>query len=746
MNRKVRLGFFAVLLAVGSGLAVRGLRDAAAWSAAEALCRDGVVATDVTGLIKDIPVDHLAMRDAVECACAAEAVANSRDTCFTRLATVVAHPDHDEWVPDPALTAAWLEYEVRRGGGGGPARRLAEHVLATSNDPVPLASAVALLLAGTSDPEALVVRVDAAIDPANSAARIVLSEVFRRRRDGTAAELILGATPPADPASRQDWFVAKASARATRAEADGAEDVLDEWQAGGVDPDEVMAQRLFVLGREQLRSPRGIDEDEAFERGIAAAQRRGNGPNLRFLFGRAIGKLAISGKADEAIKLLGRARAAGAAPASMTPELLRLSADAAQRETSGRVLVDVRRYALTVQGMTGASLWVAHGDDPVDAPYRRVDIGTPFPALVPLRYLVRDPDLAVLHSGRVWPDGSTDGVTTRLIHVGAKAAAAAAASTTPTGLLSRPADGRARLFTVLLDCGDWRISRLLIERGELPVIARLVSSGTTAVLRSSPAYTAEALDSMVYPSSALRISLLGTFHKMGDELAGLASVGSNPWSTVDQFLPRRPNFFTTLGAGERTAVNLLFTLGGQIAGGPRNGEVSGPSGQRSVRPVGALSRSLSDDEGDRYPLLKGEIHIGPIAAEFDLLEDEASHGAIDVVVMRIEALDLLTHQYFVEVFDEAAADEALKLHAAYRYIDERLGALASRLDADDTLVVMSDHGIATGLKHDERAMWIVNGPGVPVRRLPDTPNLRGVPAALAALVGVQTDWPATGLH
>ena len=74
-------------------------------------------------------------------------------------------------------------------------------------------------------------------------------------------------------------------------------------------------------------------------------------------------------------------------------------------------------------------------------------------------------------------------------------------------------------------------------------------------------------------------------------------------------------------------------------------------------------------------------------------------------------------------------------------------ACAAEAVADsDILVVMSDHGIATGLKHDERAMWIVNGPGIPVLRLPDTPDLRGVPAALASLVGMRTDWPATGLH
>jgi phosphopentomutase len=71
--------------------------------------------------------------------------------------------------------------------------------------------------------------------------------------------------------------------------------------------------------------------------------------------------------------------------------------------------------------------------------------------------------------------------------------------------------------------------------------------------------------------------------------------------------------------------------------------------------------------------------------------------------------------------------------------------LHAALDADDLLVVMSDHGIRTAMEHDENALFILTGPGVPVARLAGTPSLRGVPRALAQLLGVETAWPDAGL-
>jgi len=81
----------------------------------------------------------------------------------------------------------------------------------------------------------------------------------------------------------------------------------------------------------------------------------------------------------------------------------------------------------------------------------------------------------------------------------------------------------------------------------------------------------------------------------------------------------------------------------------------------------------------------------------------------------------------------------------YRYIDARIGALHAHLDADDVLIVMSDHGIRTAMEHDRPALFVATGAGVPTGRAPGQPSLRGVSRVLADLLGIATTWPDTGV-
>ena len=85
------------------------------------------------------------------------------------------------------------------------------------------------------------------------------------------------------------------------------------------------------------------------------------------------------------------------------------------------------------------------------------------------------------------------------------------------------------------------------------------------------------------------------------------------------------------------------------------------------------------------------------------------------------------------------------LFDVYRYLDWRIGALHAHLDADDVLIVMSDHGIRTAMEHDRAALFVATGAGVPVGRASGNPSLRGVARVLADLLGVPTAWPDTGV-
>ncbi len=118
---------------------------------------------------------------------------------------------------------------------------------------------------------------------------------------------------------------------------------------------------------------------------------------------------------------------------------------------------------------------------------------------------------------------------------------------------------------------------------------------------------------------------------------------------------------------------------------------------------------------------------------------------MDVLLLRIGGLDVMTHGAYREVDSGRQDDGASALLDLYRYLDRRTGDLAGVLDADDVLIVASDHGISTPLKHDERALFVAVGPGIRAGRLDGEPHWRGLPRLLADLLGESTTWPRTGL-
>jgi hypothetical protein len=312
-------------------------------------------------------------------------------------------------------------------------------------------------------------------------------------------------------------------------------------------------------------------------------------------------------------------------------------------------------------------------------------------------------------------------------------------------LTRAPGDGRRRVALVLLDCGDWAISQYLRTRGDLPVLDALLQSGYRAVLESDPPLTAAALEALVWPERHTDTSIAGAFYRVGVELAGLESVGHNPFEALSWVLPETQDLFGVLGVGERSAANLLLAHGGIRAG--RHGEVTGPHGAVRRLALGRTQRELDASERARFPGLAGASnpidvhHVQTIAAELDATEQLLREGAIDLIAVRIEPLDILTHAHFAEAVSDGQDDGKGLLFDVYRYIDARIGALHAFLDADDVLIVMSDHGIRTAMEHERDAIFVAVGADLPALRVPGRPDLRGVPRALAALFAIETSWP-----
>jgi hypothetical protein len=302
---------------------------------------------------------------------------------------------------------------------------------------------------------------------------------------------------------------------------------------------------------------------------------------------------------------------------------------------------------------------------------------------------------------------------------------------------------------LVLDCADWRLIQYLRSRDELPALSAMLSQGYRAVLDSDPPLTAAALEALVWPGRVGGASFVGVLHQLGVELAGLASIGSNPFGGLSWILPEEADLFAAIGSSEHSAANLLFSHGGIRAG--RHSEITGPHGLRQRLPIAVSSRDLDHDERERWPGLaaaqaeRDAVHLRTIAAEFDTAAEVVQAGEIDFFALRVEPLDILTHTFFARTVRSGQDDGKHFLYELYRYMDARLGEIHNLLDEDDVFIVMSDHGIRTSMEHSRHAFFIATGRGVPTGRAAGRPALRGVSAVIADLMGVEVSWPRTGV-
>ena len=135
-------------------------------------------------------------------------------------------------------------------------------------------------------------------------------------------------------------------------------------------------------------------------------------------------------------------------------------------------------------------------------------------------------------------------------------------------------------------------------------------------------------------------------------------------------------------------------------------------------------------------------HFETTAAQLDLLGTLMDQGIDDVVLLRAESVDLLTHARFHETANGKQDDARSSLYSMYRMIDLRLRELLAKIDADDVFIVMSDHGALTNMQHDNHAVFVAVGLGQ--GHLDGEPNPRGLPRVLTDLLGIPTTVPDTG--
>jgi len=689
-------------------------------------------------------------RAATECRCMALLATGAGDACVALLERAVARGEADGWTPGPRL-AVHLIQTWRDLARAQDAALLARRAARRYPNDADLFYLELETRSGIDDEDSVLRELSARVPDRGPHAvemRVSLANRHLFRGDPASALEVLGDRLPKDAGTATGlWFDTRGMALAADDDIEAVIANYDAWRRAGGDPDELAARYALTLSIAGLGDP-SAPSSELLRNALANGDRLKD-PKLREAIAiRLILTLANEGNTDAALSVYDRARREFDMPGLSREELERSEAhrrlaDAPADLRRGTLRFEIRDArtgsALLLSGETDAPVDTSFVELPVPASGRieaTREIGT-----APQRWVYRDAEHRTLASGTVSPVAGGA--------VGVQVEPREPREPQRARLARKPGDGRRRVILLLLDCGDWRIVEYLRARGDLPTLDALLRDGHRAVLDSDPPLTAAALEALVWPNRRGAASFVGLVNRVGVELAGLASVGENPLDALSWVLSEDEDLFSVLGAGRHSVANLLLAHGSIRAG--RHSEVTGPFGGKRRVPLTRSVRDLRADERERWPALaaapagRDAVHVRTIAAEFDTAVEIVHAREVDLLALRVEPLDILTHANFAATVRDGQDDGENPLYSIYRYIDARIAEVHDEIDADDVFIVMSDHGIRTAMEHSRHGIFVATGPGIPKGRAPGRPSLRGVPAVLAALLGVRTDWPETGV-
>ncbi len=689
-------------------------------------------------------------RAAAECRCWALLNRDRRDDCARLVDDLLVADPKAQWVPHPVLATLVVRTRAQK-GRLAEAANLARAAAAAHPSDLQLLELEIQARSAVEGPQVTHSAMEARVEraPESYALRIALAASLLNRFDGVSAARVLGETPPSKGHPLVlIWFESRARAIATLGDIAALKRHFEVWAATDADPADLRARYALRVSVSHLRDPDKTDIELLEEALVDQASLEDT--NLRWaLYRRLIGTLIADARVEDAIAVYDEGSQFVSFPNLTRDEIERAVLPELQPGSAGPPRPGTLVFRLAAAARTSGTLLVS--PDPSEPPDReyeafplaaggRVEVARAR-SFTPQRWVFRDEQGRTSGSGMVWPMAGT------AVDVTIEPRPPIALPQAPIAAPTRAADGRRRLFALILDCADWRLAQYLRTRRELPLLDHLFAHGYRAVLESKPAFTAAAMEALVWPMRGRSVSFLGLVQRMGLEVGGLASVGKNPLGFLRAVLPESESIFERIGGGDHVVANMLFSHGGIDAG--HHAQMLGPLGARREIELPQSFRPLREGELERFP----GIAVGPrqrrrietIAAEFDSAQQIIRRGEVDLLVLRIEPLDLLTHAFFAGLLAGGQDDGRSPLLAAYRYIDSRLAEVYEMIDGDDVLLVMSDHGIRTPMEHETDALFVLAGAGVPHGRAPGQPHLRGVPRILAGLLGIETPWPDSGI-
>ena len=685
----------------------------------------------------------------VECRCLAQLELGRIESCAAEMTSLLQSPETGDWLPMPALVAVSVNYLTDRGQLEEAAAVVGRGTDRYHDDPLLLTQEF-LVRTQVEDESTVLGDLEnrlLTLGAVGNPVALLIADRFMLRQQWDRARAVLDRIEPR-PEEIDRWFELDTEVVASTDDSVALRRSMERWlQVGGHDPD-LRARYAFLVSVKGLVDPRA-SHLELFERATALddqIENRELAAAVRFRF---IRYLAFIGQHQRALDLYDVTIQKHGSVAGITREDLLPTASQQwiQQQEAGRPIpVGTIRFRSGLRSGDRLAISLDSGV-PVDASFENHAVVGRTVAIErtlgesPVRWVVRDPDDQVVASGATWPEPGT----VREVDVIRREPSPSAGWSLGPG---QSADGRRRVVLLVLDGADWRLIRYLEACGNLPVLSALAAGGQRGVLLSDPPFTAAALHAMVHPEET-GISFPGLLYQLGQEVAALNFVGRNPMGFLEAVIPGADDLFESLGRGDLAVANLLRSSGAIQAG--RHAQLTGPQGR--VREVSGYrgARALTEEELAYIPGFAGDVEkdrplLEEIAADFDTLLSLIAEGEVDLAALRVAALDILSHTHYGPLTTSSQDDGDRTLLRIYSYIDLRLAALTAALDADDVLVVMSDHGIRNSLEHDPNCLFVAIGPGVETGRIDGRPELSGTGRMLADLFGVETDWPATGME
>jgi hypothetical protein len=489
------------------------------------------------------------------------------------------------------------------------------------------------------------------------------------------------------------WFNRRANLLATAGRFDALEAHIKVQIAAGVSEAEAEAiWGVSLYGAIQPGS--GVHFEKAWARRLELP------PYLRSMVAnRLIQQAIVSGFIDKARAIAEAARASKVEGVQL-PKALEASA------TTGPAILRFESDGPGVLLLSPAD--VAGVDAGYDA--HPIDAGAPVivargPERHPLRYVLRRAE-RVVASGSVWPRPGESRKISVAPHLDMVVQP-------PTGPERAEGDGWSKIVVFVVDSGDWRIVQYGRALGLWPTLQGIVDGGARGVLHSDPPSTAIAMQKLVEPGST-RPDTMMDLRTLGRQVQVALEATTNPLDGL-RLLSRhdRLSMPEALAVRGQWVANLLYSHGGIAAGG--NATIIGPGQRRRALQASRASRPLRPHEGvaveGRGAILVSELERA--AQQLDDVEALLVEDRADVILYRYDPTDVLAHNGYATFELDGPLVLPSDMLDAYTFLDQRLRTLSSRLDSDDLLIVVSDHGTENASNHSVESLLIVHGPVEP---------------------------------